>query len=110
MNNIAKLDTDPTEKVDFEVDSSTHDAWKASWADSFQLQDFMDEDELEWLKEHMLKRYKKMRVKESGTLHFFSDNAAIEDKFFDKWNPIQFCLVSKKTNISQERLWLVWNS
>ena len=85
---IRKLDTDPEEKIDFEVDPELHDAWKASWADSFQIQNFMDEDELEWLKEHMLKRYNRMRVKESGTLHFFSDNAAIEDKFFDKWKTV----------------------
>ena len=63
-------------KIDFEVDPSLHDAWKASWADSFQMHDFMDEDELGWLTEHMLKRYDKMRVKESGTMHFFSDNCS----------------------------------
>lgn len=88
MNNIAKLDTDPDTKVDFEVDPSIHDAWKASWTDSFQQHDFVDEDDLNWLTEHMLKRYDKMRVKETGTLHFFSDNAAIEDKFFDKWKTL----------------------
>jgi len=82
---IAKLDTDPDTKIDFEVAEEYHEAWKATWTDSFQVHDVMDEDELEWLKEHMLKRYDKMRVKETGTLHFFSDNAAIEDKFFDKW-------------------------
>jgi hypothetical protein len=88
QEHIAKLDSDPTVKVDIEVDPSEHDAWKSSWTNSFQLHDFVDEDDLEWLTEHMLKRHKKFRVKESGTLHFFSDLTEIEDRFFDKWKTV----------------------
>lgn len=83
---IAKLDTDISaeEKVDVEVDPNTHDAWKSSWGDSFQIQNFFDHDELEWLTDLMYRRHHKRRVKESGTLHFWVDNEAVETKFYDK--------------------------
>ena len=83
---IAILDTDilPEAKVDSEVDPSTHDAWKARWGDSFQIQNFFDHDELEWITDLMYKNHTKRRVKESGTLHFWVDNKEVENKFFDK--------------------------
>lgn len=83
---IAKLNTDISveDKIDVEVDVATHDAWKASWGESFQIQNFFDHDELEWLTDLMYRHHHKRRVKDTGTLHFWSDNTAIENKFFDK--------------------------
>ncbi len=86
MFSISKLSTDLPEenKVDLRVPIEHEAAWKKSWGESFQIENFFSEAELEWLTDLMYKGHQKRRTKECGTLHFFVDNALIEEKIYEK--------------------------
>lgn len=86
MFSISKLGTDPLEesKQDPPVPKSHEDEWKKTWGESYQIENFFSEEDLEWLTELMYRGHQKRRTKECGTLHFFADNNLIEEKFYDK--------------------------
>jgi len=83
---ITTLTTDVPDKEKFDglVPEILFSQWIESWGDSFQIQNFFSEEELEWLTDLMYKQHHSRRVKKCGTLHFFCDNTHIQDKLFDK--------------------------
>ena len=89
-HNIAKAkhDTAPNDETWPEVGLHEYPHWKQTWQESFQIQDFFTEDEVEWFTDRMFRHHTDRRIKDSGTLHFFDNMGEIVDHFFDKFQSI----------------------
>lgn len=86
MNNlISKIHTDPTIKIEKFVPAEQIKYWKQDWKKSYEIQNCLSHQDLEWLTDLMYREHTKRRVKKNGTLHFWVDNEKIKKKFYDKW-------------------------
>lgn len=84
--NLSKLSTDVPEKLkkDVVIPQELHGQWKETWGQSYQVENFFSENDLEWLTDFMFKEHSSRRVKECGTVHFFCENRKIQDRFYDR--------------------------
>lgn len=84
-NLISKLKTDPTCKVEKSVPENQINYWKQDWKKSYEIENCLSHEDLEWLTDLMYRDHTKRRVKKNGTLHFWVNNEKIKKKFYDKW-------------------------
>jgi hypothetical protein len=83
--NLERVLGDPEVKEHIPVDPSEYPSWMRTWSDtSYGVDNFFNDDELDWLEDLMYRSHYSRRVKKNGTLHFNVDNRLIQDKFYDK--------------------------
>ena len=82
--NLEWVPGDPEKKEFIAVDPIEYSLWKSTWGESYCVENFFDDLELEWLEDLMYRNHKSRRVKKNGTLHFNVDNRLIQDKFYKK--------------------------
>lgn len=86
--NLATIVGDPERKVLIPVPREQYAHWTRGWSEPFCIDNFFNEDELEWLTDIMYREHYARRVKRVGTLHFVANYEKIQRRFFAKLKEI----------------------